>query len=185
LLTYFAEKNKDWKKWLDENHDIESEVWLVFYKKHTQKINIDYESSVEIALCYGWIDSIMKSVDEDSYVRKFTPRQPLSNWSFINRERALKMLASGEMIDAGMKTIEEARNNGKWYLQKPAIEMPIELEELLDENIEGALFFSELAPSYRKQYMGWVGEGKRPETRKKRAEEAVRLLSNHSKLPLK
>lgn len=185
MLTFFAETDHDWKRWLQNNHDSEPEVWLIFYKKHTKKINIDYERSVEIALCYGWIDSILKTVDEDCYARKFTPRQSSSNWSFINRERALKMMASGELTDAGMKTIEEARNTGKWYLKKPATEMPIELEELLDENIEGALFFSELAPSYRKQYMGWVGEGKRPETRKKRAEEAVRLLENHSKLPLK
>ena len=185
METFPAETQEQWRKWLEENHSTASEIWLVFWKRHTGKQCIDYESSVETAICFGWIDSLMKSVDENSYARKFTPRKGKSSWSNLNRERALDMMRSGAMTEAGMEAVQAARENGSWYLSPRSVEMPPELEEMLDNNPHAALFFAELAPSYRKQYMGWVGEAKRPEIRIKRAEEAVRLLAKRSKLPLK
>ncbi|MCD4707909.1 MAG: YdeI/OmpD-associated family protein [Candidatus Sabulitectum sp.] len=185
METFLAETTEQWRKWLEVNHSTFSEIWLVFWKRHTGKECIDYESSVETAICFGWIDSLMKSVDEDSYARKFTPRKGKSNWSALNRERALDMIRSGAMTEAGMEAVKEARGNGLWYLRSSSVELPPELEEKLDSNPDAALFFAELAPSYRKQYMGWVGEAKRPEIRLKRAEEAVRFLEKRMKLPMK
>lgn len=185
METFFAETQPQWRKWLEENHDSSLGVWLVFWKRHTGKKSIDYDSSVETAICFGWIDSLMKTIDEDSYARKFTPRRGKSNWSDINRERALDMMRSGALTESGMESVRVARENGSWYLRPVSVEMPLELEELLDNNPDAALFFAELAPSYRKQYMDWVGSAKKPEIRLKRAEEAIRLLAKHSKLPLK
>ncbi len=185
METFIAETTVRWRKWLEVNHSTSSEIWLVFWKRHTGKQCIDYEASVETAICFGWIDSLMKAIDEDSYARKFTPRKGKSNWSDLNRERALDMMRSGAMTESGMDAVKAARENGSWYLRPASIEMPSELEDELDNNSEAALFFAELAPSYRKHYMGWVDEAKKTEIRQKRAEEAVRLLANHSKLPLK
>ncbi|MCK5785279.1 MAG: YdeI/OmpD-associated family protein [Candidatus Sabulitectum sp.] len=185
MKTLEAATAEQWRKWLEEHHDTASEIWLIFWKRHTGKQCIDYESSVEAAICFGWIDSIIKSIDKDSYARKFTPRIGKSNWSALNRERAIEMIRSGEMTDPGMDAVKTARENGAWYLRSKPVEMPSELEEELDNNPEAAMFFSELAPSYRKQYMGWIDEAVKPEIRYKRAEEAVRLLANHSRLPLK
>ena len=185
METFIAETTEQWREWLFEHHSCSSEIWLVFWKRHTGKQCVEYEASVETAICFGWIDSLIKSIDEDSYARKFTPRVGISNWSARNRERALDMIRSGAMTETGMDAIRAARENGRWYLKPPEVEMPLELEDKLDSNPVAALFFAELAPSYRKHYMGWVDEAKKPEIRLKRAEEAVRLLANHSKLPLK
>ena len=185
MKTFLAETQPVWRKWLEENHGSSQEIWLVFWKRHTGKQCISYESSVETAICFGWIDSLMKSNDEDSYARKFTPRKGKSSWSILNRERALEMIGTGAMTEAGMDAVKRARENGSWYLPPLEVRMPSELEDMIDKNPEAALFFAELAPSYRKQYMGWVDEAKKPEIRLKRAEESVRLLANHSKLPLK
>jgi uncharacterized protein YdeI (YjbR/CyaY-like superfamily) len=185
METVTADSRQQWREWLEENHNSSSGVWLVFWKKHTGKKCVKYESSVEAAICFGWVDSLVRSIDEDSYARKFTPRKEKSNWSALNRERALRMMHSGLMTEAGMNAVKTARKNGMWYLRTPPVEMPEELEQHLDTNQVAALFFAELAPSYRKQYMAWVSDAKKPEIRLKRAEEAVRLLSTRSKLPLK
>lgn len=185
METFFAETTDQWRLWLQTNHDKSSGIWLVFWKRHTGKQCINYEASVETAICFGWIDGLIRPIDENSYARKFTPRTGKSNWSDLNRERVLEMIRSGAMTESGMDAVKAARENGSWYLRPASIEMPSELEEELDNNSVAALFFAELAPSYRKQYMGWVNQAKKPEIRQKRAQEAVRLLANHSKLPLK
>ncbi len=185
MQTLLVENTQKWREWLEQNHRGASAVWLVFWKRHTGKTCIGYEAAIETAICFGWVDSLIKSLDEDRYARKFTPRGKNSSWSAANRERALDMMRSGQMTEAGMAAVRTARENGMWYLRTPPVEMPPELEELLDSSHDAALFFAELAPSYRKQYMAWVGQAKKPEIRYKRAEEAVRLLASHSKLPLK
>ena len=185
MQTLEAENQQQWRSWLEKNHRTVSHIWLVFWRRHTGKPGVDYDSAVETAICFGWVDSLVKSIDKNCYARKFTPRQAKSNWSALNRERALEMMRLGLMAESGMDTVKTARENGMWYLRTPSVEMPLELEELLDTDEVAALFFAELAPSYRKQYMAWVGQAKKLEIRLKRAEEAVRLLSNHSELPLK
>jgi uncharacterized protein YdeI (YjbR/CyaY-like superfamily) len=185
MNTCHAETGEQWRKWLEDNHRTAHEIWLIFWKKHTGKPCIDYDTSVETAVCFGWIDSLMKSVDEQCYARKFSPRAGKSDWSFLNRERALEMMRQGKMTEAGMEAVKEAMENGSWYLTPQTVEMPVELENKLDTNREAALYFAELAPSYRKQFMSWVGEAKKPEIRLKRAEDAVQLLAKHMKLPMK
>jgi len=183
--TYFAENRIRWRQWLLANHVTADEIWLLFRKKHTGEECIGYDSAVEEAICFGWIDGLIKAVDQNTYARRFSPRRKISPWSPLNRERALEMIRMGKMAEAGMKTVSEAQGNGTWYVSPKQVDMPEELETELDLNGEAALFFAELAPSYRKHYMSWVGSAKRIETRTKRAREAASLLAKHMKLPMK
>ena len=171
------------------NHGVEKEVWLVYYKKGTGKRSIAYGDSVEEALCFGWIDSIIKKIDEAQYARKFTPRTENSNWSELNITRAEKMIRAGLMTGHGMRLVEAARANGHWDnpIKKPNFEYRIhpEFAEALSHNHSARENFNNLAPTYQKQYVGWIQVAKRESTRKKRIDESIRLLEQGRQLGLK
>src|SRR3954471_13813154 len=103
-----------WRRWLAKNHAKESEIWLVFHKKHTGVDCVAYEDSVEEALCFGWVDSLIKQLDGDRYARKYTPRKATSVWSESNKARAEKMIRAGLMTDVGLALIEAAKSSGEW-----------------------------------------------------------------------
>ena len=107
MKTFYAKDRKEWREWLEKNHDKEKEVWLVYYRKSTGKPTVSYNDSVEEALCFGWIDSIEKGVDEERFMSRFTPRKPKSNWSPSNRARAKRLIESGLMTDSGRKVLPE------------------------------------------------------------------------------
>ncbi len=179
-----------WREWLSENYRDVSEVWLLFWKKHTGKPGLAYGASVEEALCFGWVDSLIKRIDDDRYARKFTPRRPDSVWSALNRERAARMIREGRMREPGLALIREAKVSGKWdaAVRKPhtnSVEMPVELKERLDECPAAKTFFESLSPSRQRMYRLWVGSAKRPETRMRRADEALRKLARGEELGLK
>jgi uncharacterized protein YdeI (YjbR/CyaY-like superfamily) len=111
-----------WREWLEKNHSGKTGVWIVFFKKKTGKPSLSYEDAVEEALCFGWIDSLVKRVDEESYVQKFTPRKAASTWSASNKKRVQKMIRQGRMTPAGMLAIDEAKGRGSWKTLNPAIE---------------------------------------------------------------
>ena len=111
--TLYITNRVDWRAWLERNNDTEKEVWLIYYKKHTGKPRIPYDDAVEEALCFGWIDSTVKRVDDEKFAQKFTPRKNKSNWSDLNKKRAKKMIREGRMTKAGLTKIEEAKRNGK------------------------------------------------------------------------
>ena len=100
--TLQPKNRKQWRKWLSNNHNKKKEIWLVYYRKSTQKPRIEYNDAVEEALCFGWIDGIEKSLDEERFAQRFTPRRPKSNWSESNIQRMKKLIKSGEMTEAGM-----------------------------------------------------------------------------------
>lgn len=104
--VYFSNRN-EWRKWLEKNHDKEKEVWLVYYRKITEKPTVSYNDSVEEALCFGWIDSIEKGVDAERFMGRFTPRKPKSNWSESNRARAKRLIEQGLMTASGRKALPE------------------------------------------------------------------------------
>jgi uncharacterized protein YdeI (YjbR/CyaY-like superfamily) len=96
---------QDWRAWLAEHHAAETEVWLVFAKQHTGKPRVSYDEAVEEALCYGWIDSIVRKMDDDHYAQKFTPRKDRTKWSASNLERVRRLLAEGQMTEAGIAVL--------------------------------------------------------------------------------
>jgi len=178
-----------WRKWLAANHDKEENgIWLVFYKKETGKPSLEYGESVEEALCFGWIDSIIKRIDDEKYCRKFTPRKGGSRWSNTNKKRVEKIIKEGRMTGFGLAKIEAARKSGAWELDpQPVIGMdiPQELSKALERNGKAREFFEGLAPTYRKHFIGWIVTAKRPETRAKRLKESLALLARGEKLGLK
>lgn len=181
--------NRDqWRDWLSEHYAAEVGVWLVFYKKATSKPTIQYEAAVEEALCFGWIDSIIKRVDGKKYVRKFTPRKDKSNWSALNRKLAAKMMKADKMTDVGLAKIKAAKKTGLWDQDgRPLIslDMPPEFIEALAGNRKANEHFEKLAASYRKHYIGWIAVAKRSETKKRRLDESIALLEKGKKLGMK
>jgi uncharacterized protein YdeI (YjbR/CyaY-like superfamily) len=174
---------------LAENHDkAESGIWLVFFKRQTGRPSIEYEESVEEALCFGWIDSIIKRIDEEKYCRKFTPRKSGSRWSNTNRKRAEKVIKEGRMTEFGLAKIEAAKRSGSWEKDpRPVINMdiPSDLSEALERNRKAKDFFEKLAPTYQKHFIGWIVTARRDETKAKRLKESMALLARGEKLGLK
>lgn len=181
--------NRDqWRNWLSRHHATKAEIWLIFYKKETSKPTIPYEAAVEEALCFGWIDSIIKRVDGTKYARKFTPRKDNSNWSELNKKRANKMIKEGRMTDFGLAKIQTAKKTGLWDQDsRPQIslDIPPEFVKALARNKKAKENFDRLAPSYRKHYIGWIVVAKRAETKKRRIDESIALLEKGKKLGLK
>jgi uncharacterized protein YdeI (YjbR/CyaY-like superfamily) len=178
----------EWRSWLRENHATAGEVWLVYYKKHTGKPTIKYTDSVEEALCFGWIDGLKKRIDEKQYAHRFTPRKAKSKWSPLNIRLAKKMIEEGKMAQAGLASFNQRINYDEGFLKASnAKEIPLttEIEEALKVNKKAWEHFNNLAPGYKKQYVGWLVTAKRPETRKRRLEEAIKLLSENKKLGMK
>ncbi len=183
---------EEWRSWLENYGEKKAVVWLVFFKGEAAKEGISYEAAVEEALCFGWIDSIVKKIDEERYARKFTPRKDDSKWSELNKKRANKMIKEGRMTTNGQAKIEAAKKNGRWQKNAsplhslPApIPMPGALKTALDNNPQAKVFFDRLAPSYKKQYLGWILSAKREETQLRRIKEMVDKLSRGEKLGLK
>ena len=186
--TLYVPNRDEWRQWLERNHDTEKEVWLIYYKKHTGKPRVPYDDTVEEALCYGWIDSIIKRIDDETFCRKFTPRKDTSQWSESNKRRVEKLIREGKMTEIGLAKIEAAKRTGKW--EKPVtsrqeFKMPPELVEALATNKEARENFDKLAPSHQRQYIGWVVSAKKEEKRKKRVKEAIELLVQNRKLGMK
>jgi uncharacterized protein YdeI (YjbR/CyaY-like superfamily) len=182
--TLYVKNRNEWRDWLIINHDIETEIWLIYYKKHSDKPRIPYDDAVEEALCFGWIDSLVKTIDDEKYMQKYTPRKKNSIWSDLNTKRAQKMIKEGRMTDAGLALIEIAKKNGKWdaaYSSKKMFEMPGDLKSALKQNKKAWENFNNFAPSYKNNYIGWVVSAKRDETREKRISEVVKRSEANQK----
>jgi len=181
--------NRDqWREWLSVNHAANAGVWLVFYKKETSRPTIAYDTAVEEAICFGWIDSIIKKIDAGRYARKFTPRTAKSKWSQLNKKRANKMIKQGRMTEIGLAMIKAAKKTGLWDKDprpRISLDIPPEFEKALARNKKAKESFDKLAPTYRKLYIGWIAVAKRPETKKRRIEESIALLEKGQKLGLK
>jgi len=189
MKTIECKTRADWRSWLAENHGRVKEVWLVYYKKRTGLPSITYGDSLDEALCFGWVDSLIKRIDDAKYVRKFTPRKDDSKWSVVNKQRVEQLIQEGLMTEHGLIKVEAAKRSGSWDhpVQKPKLdfEMPTEFATALQENPPAEETFNQLAPTYQKQYIGWISVAKRPETKEKRIKESLRLLAEGKKLGLK
>ena len=184
----YVAKRDDWRAWLERHWDVEKEVWLIFYKRNTGKPSLNYDDAVEEALCFGWIDSIIRKLDDEKFARKFTPRKAQSRWSELNKKRARRMVKEGKMTQAGLKKIREAKKSGEWFrspLQRTNRAMPSYVIEAFAANEKARENFAKLAKSYQRQYIGWISSAKKEETQKRRLAEAIRLLEKDEKLGMK
>jgi len=177
----------DWRTWLKTNHLAKDAVWLVFYKRDSGHPTISYEDALDEALAYGWIDSVIKKVDEKRYVRKFTPRNPSSIWSKYNLARAVKLKAEGRMTKWGLEAYAKRTSKISLLEQVNAkgAKVPEDLTRALKKNPAAWRNFRRMAPSNIKRYLIWIEGAKKPETRKKRIDEAVVLISRNVKNLLK
>lgn len=186
LKTFRATDRENWRAWLARNHASEREVWVVFPKKHTGEQCMSYEDSVEEALCHGWIDSIIKRIDETRYARKFTPRTDNQNWSELNKRRVAKLIQEGRMTEIGLAKIGYPSAEMQPRKAKPkALSVPGFIERGLRKKKPAWENFERLAPSHKRNYVLWISTAKREETRAKRLQEAIRLLMRNEKLGLK
>ena len=182
LTKTFTPKNaQDWRKWLEKNHEREQEVWVVYFKSAGGKKGIDYETSVEEALCFGWIDTIIQKIDEEKYARKFNPRRMDSQWSETNKRRVAKVIAEGRMTDAGMakvtfdvKQVDLARSKAKQ--SKPPMEIPEKVRQTLKSHPKVWEAFQKLPPSHKRNYILWLMDAKKPETFEKRLNMTIKEL---------
>jgi len=182
LVTLHVRSRRQWRAWLAKHHTSSPGVWLVFYKAHTRIKSIHYEDTVGEALCFGWIDSLIKRVDDHRYVLKVTPRQPASKWSDINRKRWAALKAAGLLTPAGLA----AAPTSNTYAPKPVIpNLPAYIAKALKAHATAWEFFQKLAPTYRRNFVVWIHTAKRPETRDRRIRESIALLAAGKKLGLK
>ncbi|MBT8074841.1 MAG: YdeI/OmpD-associated family protein [Gammaproteobacteria bacterium] len=187
-LQFCASSREEWRAWLQQNHAGASEIWLVYFKKHTGKPTVDYAESVEEALCFGWVDGLKKRIDEYRYAHRFSPRKAKSKWTPLNIQRARKMIEAGKMTEAGLVSFRQRLEYDEKFLQartQKKLELPAEMEAAIKLNKAAWNNFKQLAPGYRKQYVGWLVSAKKPATRTRRLEEAIRLLARNKKLGMK
>jgi uncharacterized protein YdeI (YjbR/CyaY-like superfamily) len=182
MKSFDARTRARWRLWLAKHHASESEVWLIFHKQHTGKPSVSYDDAVDEALCYGWIDSLIKRIDDDRYARKFTPRKADSNWSTANLKRYAALKADNRLADPGIARSPE----GRPVVDAPRrTTIPAYIETALKQDARAWKFFERLAPSYRRLYLGWIESAKREETRQRRLCQAVDMLKAGRKPGLK
>jgi len=161
----------EFRKWLEKNHAKQTELWILFYKVHTNKKSMRYAEAVEEALCFGWIDGIVKRIDDEKHAQRYTPRKPRSIWSNVNKERAKRMIEQGKMTDAGLVKIKEAKKSGWWkraYSFEVENIMSPEMKEVLMSDEQAWNNFQKFGKSYKNTYIFYVNYAKREETKKKR-----------------
>src|ERR1051325_10342037 len=176
MKTFEAGTLARWRAWLEKHHASENEVWLIFHKQHTGKPSVGYMEALDEALCYGWIDSLIRRIDEDRYARKFTPRKPKSNWSDINRKRYAELAKAGRLAPAGKARSPET---GGRYDAKPSVpeKIPPSIAKALKASPAAWKFFRTLTPREQWMYFGWIHLAKQQATRERRVAEAIKLLS--------
>ena len=165
----------EWRAWLKKHHKTARGVWLVYAKKHTGLPSLLWQHGVEEALCFGWIDSLRRPVDDTYFKQLYTPRKPRSNWSAINKASAERLIAEGLMTAAGVTAIEVAKANGSWNVidHVESFVVPADFKKALARNQAARAGFEALSPFVRKQFLYRLNSAKRPETRARRIAELI------------
>lgn len=183
--TLYLKNRKEWRSWLEKNHDKEKEIWLIYYKKHTNKPRIPYEDAVEEALCFGWIDSTVKKINKEKYAQRFTPRNKNSIWSELNKKRVKKMIKQGKMTKIGLVKFKNLSNKNQKNLElTDSLIIPKDLKSALQKNKIAWKNFQALAPSYKKLYIYSILTTKQASTRKRRIEKAIQSAKQNKKYPM-
>ncbi len=181
----YCKDRDEWRNWLAKNHKKEPGIWLVYYKKHTGKPRVSYNDAVEEAICFGWIDSTIQRMDEERYRQKFTPRNRRSKWSAHNVKRANRMISEGKITEAGLvlfkawKATGNPSESGDKLEKEPA--PPGQLLQALKKNRIALENFNHLAPSHKRNYILWITDAKKEETKKRRIDKAVIMLEKNIK----
>ena len=165
--------------WLEANHASESELWVKVFKKKTRKRSVTWDEIVMEVLCWGWIDGIKKSIDDEAYLQRITPRKPRSNWSKRNRENALRLISEGRMKPPGMAEVDAAKADGRWenaYAPASESEVPADFVKAVERNSKAQRFYKTLSNSSRFVITTGLTSAKKPETRERRFQEFIDML---------
>ena len=182
-VTFFATE-ADFRRWLQAHHATEDEFLVGFWKKESGKPSMDWPMARDQALCFGWIDGVRKSLGDDSYTIRFTPRRKGSIWSKVNVERFEALKAAGQMTSAGERAYEENKHkSGLYAYEKPLSMLSTEEEALFRKNPTAWGDWQKRPPSYRKSALNWITTAKKPETRAKRLRALIDLSSQGRRLP--
>lgn len=185
LPVVLFEDQASWAAWLESNHVDAPGLWLQHAKKAADLASVSYAEALDVALCYGWIDGQKKSCDASSWLQKWTPRGAKSIWSKINREKALKLIESGQMQPAGLAEVERAKQDGRWdaaYDSHSTATVPDDFQAALDSNAAAGAFFATLNSTNRYAILFRIQTAKKPETRAKRIQGFIGMLARHEKL---
>ena len=183
LEDFYAKNRQEWHQWLDENHSSSPGVWIIYYKKNSDKPRVEYEEAVEEALSFGWIDSKVKVLDEERYMQVFTPRKQGSNWSKTNKNRVKKLIKNGLMQPAGQKKVDAAKKDGSWNFLDDIEDLiiPEDLKQRLEQKKKAQENFEAFSDSSKKQILYWIATAKKLETRKTRIKKTVELAVMNKK----
>ena len=183
--VYF-ETPQDFRKWLLKNHDKETELLVGFYKVSSKKPSMTWSESVDQAICFGWIDGVRRSIDNESYSIRFTPRKSTSIWSNINIKKVEHLTAKGLMHTSGINAFEKRKQNksGIYSYEKEAASLSNEFEKKFKANKKAWKYFQQMPPSYRRPAIHWVMNAKREETKLKRLEELINDSAEERKIKL-
>jgi len=180
--TFYAKTRKDWRAWLAKHHKTASEIWLVYYKKHSGKPRIPYNHAVEEALCYGWIDSTLKPIDADRFAQRFSPRRPTSRLSEMNRERVRRLIAAGRMTKAGLERIAHVFHPRQDAKRKLQWEIPADIRRRLERDVVAWKNFRRFPESYRRIRIGWIAAARhRPEVFQQRLRYFLKMTAQNKR----
>lgn len=173
--TVYATDRKQWREWLEKNHLTSLGVWLIYYKVKSGKSSVRYSEAVKEALCFGWIDSQVKSLDSERYMQLYTPRKPKSVWSKLNKQYIQELITQGLMTKAGLEKIEAAKKDGSWNTLDAIEELiiPADLKQALTANETAHTNFEAFSKSTKKNILFWIDSAKRSETRLRRIEQTI------------
>lgn len=184
--TTCAADRTEWRAWLEQHHASETEVWLIYYKKGCGIPSVTYLESLEEALCFGWIDSLIRKIDDEKYTRKFNPRRSGSNWSALNKHLVAKLVKEGRMTADGLATADFILPEADAPRPKrPELPLPVWLKAGLMISPKSWENFNSLPPSHRREYIAWITNAKKEETRQRRIREAVDRLERNERLGMK
>ncbi|MEO6286940.1 MAG: YdeI/OmpD-associated family protein [Dyadobacter sp.] len=175
IKTFHPADRQEWRAWLLEHYDQEKSVWLIYYKKKSNVERLTWSDAVDEALCFGWIDSLAKPLDEERYMQFFSRRKAKSVWSGINKEKVQRLTEEGLMTKAGLESVEIAKLNGSWTTmdEAQAMVVPADLEAEFEKRPNAKSYFLSLSKSDKRNILQWLIQAKRPETRQKRIIEIV------------
>ncbi len=183
ISEYYFKNAIEFRQWLHENHTQKEGVYLIFYKVSHEKESMRWEEAVKVAICYGWIDSTVKSLGKGKRRQYFCPRKPKSVWSKVNKDHIKNLIAENLMHESGLAKIKAAKKDGSWTALD-AVEkgiIPSELKVAFDKAPDAFKNFKSFTRGQRKSYLYWLNQAKRPETRNKRILEIVRLSKENIK----
>jgi uncharacterized protein YdeI (YjbR/CyaY-like superfamily) len=181
--TFCPTSAQAWRQWLQENHQSKQSIWLVYYKKKSSMPSLSWSEAVDEALCFGWIDSTAKPIDDNTYMQFFSKRKPNSVWSKVNKTKIKQLMDADLIAQAGLDSIEKAKQNGSWTILDEVEELiiPNDLEKAFESQLGSKDFFLSLSKSVRKAILQWLVLAKLSETRQKRINEIAERASQKLK----